>query len=103
MNKSMTLYIPDNKQGTLSDSISLYEYKMARRFGGATVTFGEGLWINGEGEMEQEPVVMITSYFKDKGDLQIAADVLASQFIHDLKRQGEEAVMIVRNGEAIIA
>ena len=104
MNNSLTLYIPDTN--AMQGLTTLYECKMARRFGGCTTTRGIGSWINGQAELEREPVTMITSYFgasDDHQDPQIGADVLASQFIRSLKKAGEEAVMIVRNGEAIIA
>ena len=101
MNNMLTLYIPDPKTGAMALILDTYERRMARQFGGATLVYGTGLWINGRDELEREPVVMITSYFS--GEFQIRADVLASSFIHDLKRNGEEAVMIVRNGKAIIA
>lgn len=101
MRNTLTLYIPDPNTGALSEITDLYQYKMARRFGGCTVVDAHGSWINGAGELEEERVTLLTSYHTD--EQQTAADVLASQLIHDLKKAGEEAVMIVRNGTAIIS
>ena len=102
MNKSMTLYVTDPDSGATAEIAKLYIYKMSTRFGGATAVNAEGYWVNPKTlELEQERVMLLTSYHEDED--QTAADVLASQFIHDMKRNGEQAVMIVRNGEAIIA
>ena len=98
MNSFITLYIPD--QPDLQDLANLYEHKLARRFGGCTTTQGKGAWINGQDHIQREPVLMITSWFNVTE--QVAADVLTSQFAHDLRKAGEEAIFIVRNGEALI-
>lgn len=100
MNNTLTLYIPNSSSVEIREIQSLYEYRMARRFGGSTTVQGLGHWINGEGEMEQEPVLMITSYF-GHGEM-MAAHVMIEQFRHDLIKAGEEAVMVVLNGEATI-
>ena len=96
MNKSLTLYIPSE----LSILRREYTKRMARRFGGATVVTGYGAWINSKDRIEFEDVSMITSYHNE--DDQLAADVLTTQFAHDLRKAGEEAIFIVRNGEALI-
>ena len=98
MRNKLTLYIPDTLE--LDEIQNLYQYKMARRFGGVTRTLGNGSWINGQAELEREPVAMLTSWFNETE--QTAADVMASQFAHDLRRAGEEAIFIIRNGEALI-
>ena len=101
MNNKLTLYLPEGRTLDLADLADLYEHKMARRFGGATVVQASGSWINGAGELEQEPVTMITSYFSGM-DI-VGADVIKAQFVHDLKKAGEEAVMYVLNGTATIS
>ncbi len=97
MRNKLTLYIP----ATLMSYRMEYVKRMARRFGGATVTEGWGSWINGEGELEQEPVFMVQSWL-GHADM-MGAHVLIRQFVHDLLKADEEAVMYVLNGEAFIA
>ena len=98
MNNTLTLYIPDTN--ALDALYIIYRERMARRFGGCTVQEADGSWINGDGELEREPVLMITSYF-GHGKM-MAAHVMIEQFRHDLIKAGEEAVMVVLNGEATI-
>ena len=96
MNNTLTLYVPKAR------NLTAYAYtkRMARRFGGATITDSTGAWINGEGELEIEEVQLITSYF-GHGKM-MAAHVMIEQFRYDLFKAGEEAVMVVLNGEATI-
>lgn len=96
MNNTLTLYVPSS----MTTARRVYTERMARRFGGATVTTGYGAWINGEAELEFEDVSMIMSYAED-WDLE-GLNVMLRQFVHDLLKAGEEAVMYVLNGKAYI-
>ena len=96
MNNTLTLYVPKARNLTAFT----YTKRMARRFGGATVTDGTGAWINSVDELEIEEVQLITSYF-GHGQM-MAAHVMIGQFRNDLLKAGEEAVMVVLNGEATI-
>ena len=99
----LTLYVPDPDTGATGEIAKLYTYKLVTRFGGATAVNGEGDWINPTTlELEQERVTLITSYFEDDTIDLNAAEVMAVQFVHDMKRNGQDAVMYVLNGEAVI-